>query len=184
MDPNNTVASQSPYDQMESVVAADPQTVVITFKEVFAPWAATLWHGILPKHVLQPVFEKDGNLNSAEYNRDPTVGCGPFNFAEWEAGSFARFIANDNYWLGRPKLDEIFIRFVPDDASQIAALQSGEGDLGTFIAYSDIPSLEEAGLQMFTAFSGYNEGIYVNLGEKGTSCFEGTRRSPGDCLCN
>ncbi len=123
MDPNNTVASQSPYNQMESVVAADPQTVVITFKEVFAPWAATLWKGILPKHVLQPVFEKDGNLNAAEYNRNPTVGCGPFNFAEWEAGSFARFTANDNYWLGRPKLDEIFVRFVPDDASQIAALK-------------------------------------------------------------
>ena len=123
MDPNNTVATQSPYDQMESVVAADPQTVVITFTEIFAPWAATLWKGILPKHVLQPVFEKDGNINSAEYNRAPMVGCGPFNFAEWEAGSFARFVANDNYWLGRPKLDEIFIRFVPDDASQIAALQ-------------------------------------------------------------
>jgi peptide/nickel transport system substrate-binding protein len=162
MDANNTVASQSPYDEMESVKAVDPQTVVVTFKEVFAPWAATLWKGILPKHVLQPVFEKDGNLNAAEYNRAPMVGCGPFNFAEWEAGSFARFVANDKYWLGRPKLDEIFIRFVPDDASQIAALQSGEGDLGTFIAYSDIPALEKAGVQMFTAFSGYNEGIYVS----------------------
>ncbi len=165
MDPNNTVSSQSPYDEMESVVAADPQTVVVTFKDVFAPWAATLWKGIIPKHVLQPVFEADGNLNAAEYNRAPIVGCGPFNFAEWEAGSFARFVANENYWLGRPKLDEIFIRFVPDDASQIAALKSGEGDLGTFIAYSDIPSLEEAGVQMFTAFSGYNEGLYVSLHE-------------------
>lgn len=165
IDPNNTVSTQSPYDEMASVVAADPQTVVVTFNDVYAPWAATLWKGIIPKHVLQPVFEKDGNLNAAEYNRAPMVGCGPFNFAEWEAGSFARFVANDNYWLGRPKLDEIFIRFVPDDASQIAALKSGEGDLGTFIAYSDIPSLEEAGVQMFTAFSGYNEGIYVSLHE-------------------
>ena len=56
---------------------------------------------------------------------------------------------------------------MPDDASQIAVLKSGEGDLGTFIAYPDIPSLESAGLQVFPAFSGYNEGIYLNLGEKG-----------------
>ena len=167
MNPNNTVASQSPYDQMVSVVASDPRTVVITFAEPYAPWVATLWHGILPKHILQPVFEKDGNINSAEYNRAPMVGCGPFNFVEWKAGSFAHFIANDKYWLGRPKLDEIFVRFVPDGASQIAALKSGEGDLGTFIAYPDIPSLESAGLQVFTAFSGYNEGIYINMGEKG-----------------
>jgi peptide/nickel transport system substrate-binding protein len=139
----------------------------VTFKEVFAPWAATLWQGIIPKHVLQSVFDTAGTLDGSEYSRTPMVGCGPFNFAEWEAGSFARFVANDKYWLGRPKLDEIFIRFVPDDASQIAALQSGEGDLGAFIAYSDIPALEEGGIQMITAFSGYNEGIYVSLHEKG-----------------
>jgi peptide/nickel transport system substrate-binding protein len=167
INPSNTVASQSPYDKMESVTAADPHTVVIVFKEVFAPWAATLWKGILPKHILQSVFEKDGNLNSADYNRNPTVGCGPFNFVKWEAGSYADFVANDKYWLGRPKLDEIFIRFVPDDASQIAALKSGEGDLGTFIAYPDIQPLKDAGMQVFKAFSGYNEGIYINLGPKG-----------------
>lgn len=167
MDSANTVASQSPYDEMESVTAPDERTVVVTFKDVFAPWAATLWKGILPKHILQAEYDAAGSLNESSYNRTPEVGCGPFNFAEWEAGSFARFVANDNYWLGRPTIDEIFIRFVPDDASQIAALQSGEGDLGTFIAYSDIPALEEAGVLMFTAFSGYNEGLYVNLGEKG-----------------
>lgn len=165
MNANNAVASQSPYDEMESVTAPDEHTVVVTFKEVFAPWAATLWKGILPKHVLQAEFDAAGTLNESSYNRTPEVGCGPFNFAEWEAGSYARFVANENYWLGRPKLDEIFIRFVPDDASQIAALQSGEGDLGTFIAYSDIPALEDAGVAMFTAFSGYNEGLYVSLHE-------------------
>jgi peptide/nickel transport system substrate-binding protein len=167
MNPNNTVTSQSPYDQMISVEASDPQTVVITFSEPYAPWAATLWRGILPKHVLQPVFDADGNINAAQWNRTPTVGCGPFNFVEWEAGSFSRFVANESYWLGRPKLDEIVIRFVPDYASQMVALKSGEGDLGTFIAYPDIKSLEETGIQVFTAFSGYNEGLYLNLGENG-----------------
>ena len=167
MDPNNTVSSQSPYDGIESVSAPDAHTVVVVFKEVFSPWAATMWKGILPKHILQAEFDSKGSLNESSYNRTPMVGCGPFTFAEWEAGSFARFVANDKYWLGRPKLDEITIRFVPDDASQIAALKSGEGDLGTFIAYSDIPSLEKTGIQMITAFSGYNEGLYINLGEKG-----------------
>ncbi len=166
VNPNNAVATQSPYDEIASISAPDDRTVMVTFNDVYAPWAATLWKGILPKHVLQPEFDAKGSLNESSYNRTPEVGCGPFKFAEWEAGSYARFVANENYWLGRPKLDEIFIRFVPDDASQIAALKSGEGDLGTFIAYSDISALEEAGVQMFTAFSGYNEGIYVSLHEQ------------------
>jgi len=163
MNPKNTVASTHPYDKLEKVEAPDPKTVVMTFKEPFAAWQATLWHGLLPAHILRPVFEKEGTIDNAEWNRAPTVGCGPFVFKEWESGSFIRFVANENYWLGRPKIDEIFIRFVPDDASQVAALKAGDGDLGTFIAYSDIPTLEQAGVQMVKVFSGYNEGWYFYL---------------------
>ncbi len=167
VDPANTVASQHPYDKIVSVEAPDKYTVVTTFAEPFAPWQTSIWKSILPAHVLQPVYDKDGNINSADWNRNPTVGCGPFVLDKWESGSFARFIVNEKYWLGRPKLDEIFIRFVPDDASQIAALKTGEGDLGTFISWSDVPDLEAAGIAILQANSGYNEGFYFNLGEKG-----------------
>jgi peptide/nickel transport system substrate-binding protein len=168
VDPNNAVAAVSPYDLIESMEAPDPQTVVTNFTEPYAPWMGQLWKGILPKHILQPVFDSAGSLNDAEWNFAPTVGCGPYNFAEWESGSFARFVANDNYWLGRPKIDELFFQFVPDDASQIAALQAGDGDLGTFFSWSDVPTLEEAGIKILLAYSGYNEGYYFNLNpEKG-----------------
>jgi peptide/nickel transport system substrate-binding protein len=72
-------------------------------------------------------------------------------------------VANDNYWLGRPLIDEVFIRFVPDDASQVAALIAGDGDLGTFISYSDIGALEDAGLDIFSVPSGYNELMFFYL---------------------
>jgi peptide/nickel transport system substrate-binding protein len=165
-DPKNAVATAYPYDQLASIEAPDKGTVVLTFKEPFASWAGTLWKGLLPSHILKPVFEKDGTLDNAEWNRNPTVGCGPFVLDKWESGSYARFVANDKYWLGKPKIDQIFIRFVPDDASQIAALKAGDGDLGTFIAYPDIPGLEEAGVQIVTAYSGYNEGWYMYLDPK------------------
>lgn len=176
MSPKNTVASTFPYDKLEKVEAPDAQTVVMTFKEPFAAWQATLWHGLLPAHILRPVFEKEGTIDAAEWNRAPTVGCGPFVFKEWESGSFIRFVANEKYWLGRPKMDEIFIRIVPDDASQVAALKAGDGDLGTFIAYSDIPTLEQAGVQMVKVFSGYNEGWYFYLHpEKGHPALKDVR---------
>jgi len=176
MNPKNTVASTHPYDKLEKVEAPDPKTVVMTFKEPFAAWQATLWHGLLPAHILRPVFEKEGTIDNAEWNRAPTVGCGPFVFKEWESGSFIRFVANKKYWLGRPKIDEIFIRIVPDDASQVAALKAGDGDLGTFIAYSDIPTLEQAGVHMVKVFSGYNEGWYFYLHpEKGHPALKDVR---------
>jgi peptide/nickel transport system substrate-binding protein len=104
------------------------------------------------------------------------VGCGPFVFDEWESGSFARFVANDKFWLGRPNLDELFFQFVPDDASMIAALVAGDGDVGTFFAYSDLPQLEEAGIKIMNSFSGYNEGWYLNLHpEKGNPALKDVR---------
>ena len=163
MDPSNTVASTYPLDLLVSVEAPDAQTVVMTFEEPFAPWVATLWHGILPEHILQPVYDAEGTIDAAAWNTAPSVGCGPYVFSEWESGSFASFVANDNYWMGTPKINEVFFRFVPDDASQVAALQTGDGDLGTFIAYSDIPTLEDAGVKIIWSFSGYNEGWYFNL---------------------
>ena len=168
MSPKNAVSGTSPYDKLEKIEAPDAQTVVMTFTDPYAPWMGSLWHGIIPKHILQPIFDADGTLDKAEWSRGPTVGCGPFVFAEWESGSFARFVANEKYWTGRPKLDEIFVRFVPDDAAQIAALKAGDGDLGTFFAYSDMPDLEAAGVTLIKTFSGYNEGYYFLLDpEKG-----------------
>ncbi len=142
--------------------------MVITFEEPYAPWQVIALRGaggisIVPAHVLQPVFDAEGTIDTAEWNRAPTVGCGPFVFEEWQSGSFARFVANENFWLGRPAIDEMFFQFVPDDASMIAALVAGDGDVGTFFAYSDVPQLEEAGVTILNSFSGFNEGWYINM---------------------
>jgi peptide/nickel transport system substrate-binding protein len=65
--------------------------------------------------------------------------------------------------LGRPLLDEIVIRFVSDQASQVAALRSGSADLGASITYVDAPALQEAGLDISITYAGYNEGLFFLL---------------------
>lgn len=177
----NAVASRSPYDLIESLETPDERTVVVTFGKPYAPWLSSLFAGsagisIIPKHILEPVFEAEGTIDTAEWNKFPAVGCGPFVLEEWQSGSFARFVANENFWLGRPKLDELFFRFVPDDASMIAALVAGDGDVGTFFAYSDLPELEAAGIKIMNSFSGYNEGWYINMHpEKGNPALKDVR---------
>jgi peptide/nickel transport system substrate-binding protein len=163
IDPKNSVSTTHPYELIQKIEAPDPHTVVVTFIDPFASWLYALWHGILPKHILQPVYDAEGSINSAAWNREPKVSCGPYVFDKWESGGYARFKASDNYWLGKPKIEEINFRFVPDDASQIAALINAEGDLGTFPSWSDIPKLQEAGIQVVNVFSGYNEGLYFYL---------------------
>lgn len=169
MNSANTVATTHPYELIDKVETPDKYTVVVTFKDPFAAWLGTMWHGIIPAHILKPVFDAKGTLNDADWNRKPTVSCGPFVFKEWESGSYARFDANPNYWLGKPKLDQVFFRFVPDTAAEIAAMTNKEGDLVAFFGYPDIATLQKAGVTTYRVFSGYNEGIYFNLGPKGNA---------------
>ena len=170
----NTVATTYPYDQIASLETPDERTVVMKFNQPFAPWLS-FWKSILPEHVLKPVFDKDGTLDNAAWNKAPTVGAGPFVFKEWQSGSFLRFVRNDKFWGKKAALDEIFVRIVPDDASQVAALKAGDGDLGIFIAYPDIPPLEQAGVKIVSVNSGYSEGWYFNLGDKGHPALKDVR---------
>ena len=166
INPANTVASTYPYDNIETIISPDPQTLVITFYEPFAPWLATLWHGVLPAHILRPIYEAEGTIDNAEWNLNPTVGCGPYILENWESGSYAKFVRNENYWGEAPLIDEVFFLFVPDDASQVAALLAGDGDVGTFIAVSDVPTLQDAGISIVTQPSGYNEGLFFLISEE------------------
>lgn len=166
MNPANTVNTTYPYNLITDISAPDDRTVVTTFAEPFVPWVANLWTYVLPKHVLEPVFEAEGSLDTAAWNLAPIPSAGPYVFAEWESGSYARFVRNDNYYGTPAKIDEIFFRFVPDDASQVAALRTGTGDLGTFISQADIPTLEAAGVEVFAVVSGYDEGWYIYFGEE------------------
>jgi peptide/nickel transport system substrate-binding protein len=168
IEPKNTVSTTYPYDQLASLETPDAQTVVMKFAEPFAPWLS-FWKGVIPEHIVKPMFDKDGSLDNISWNKAPTVSAGPFVFKEWQSGSYVRFVRNDKFWGEKAKLDEIFIRIVPDDASQVAALKAGDGDLGIFIAYPDIPPLEEAGVKIVSVASGYSEGWFFNLNPETTN---------------
>ena len=170
----NAVATTYPYNKMASLETPDARTVVMKFAAPFAPWLS-FWKGILPEHVLKPVFDKDGTLDNAPWNKAPTVGAGPFVFSQWQSGSYLRFVRNAKYWGKKASLDEIFVRIVPDDAAQVAALKTGDGDLGIFISYPDIPALEQAGVRIVSVNSGYSEGWFFNMGDKGHPALKDVR---------
>jgi len=164
-DPKNIVGSTYPGDQVTSIDTPDAQTVVLLFDSPLAYWQG-LFHGLVPAHILRPVYEAEGTLDNAEWNNNPTVGCGPYNFAEWESGSFARFVRNDNYFDAPARIDEIFIRFVPDDTAQTAALVAGDADIGAFVPYSETPKLKDAGVTIMTEPSGFSESWFFQVNEE------------------
>jgi ABC-type transport system substrate-binding protein len=58
-----------------------------------------------------------------------TTGSGPFRIAEWQPGRHAILTANDNYWGGRPYLDDIELQMGRPPRDQAIDLELGKADL-------------------------------------------------------
>lgn len=161
-NPANT-ATPFPYNLIENMEAVDSTTVKVSFAKPYIPWRATILREILPKHVLQPVFDAEGTLDNATWNHEPTVGCGPYVFSDWESGSYTHFVRNENYYDEPAKIDEIYIRIIPDTTAQTTALVNGDVVLSYLPPYSELPALSAAGIVITPVPAGYNEGWFANL---------------------
>ena len=165
MDNGNAVQSRYPFDTyVESYQAIDDHTLEIVMNAPFAGWWVGFDIPFLPKHVLQPVFDAEGTIDNADWNRNPTVANGPFVLKEWVAASHLILEANDTYWRGRPVLDQIFIRIVPDDEAQMAAIKTGDTDIGVFLTAADKPDFDQIDqAELIAVPTGWTESWFFNL---------------------
>ncbi len=95
------------------------------------------------------------NESIEEINSNP-IGTGPFRFAEWAPGDFARFERFEDYWReDRPHLNEVIVRAIPDSATMIANLEGGTLDLIAAPPASEFERLEAAdGIKVVRGFPG------------------------------
>ena len=112
---------------IDSVTAPDSLTAVFHFARWYPEqlYDATYHTRILPRHLLDTIPRE--RLASSAFARAP-VGSGPFRFVRWEAGTLLEVAADTGYFLGRPKLDRVVWRIVPDLGAGVSALLAGEGD--------------------------------------------------------
>jgi peptide/nickel transport system substrate-binding protein len=79
---------------------------------------------------------------------DHPVGTGPFQLSSKVTGQRLTMVANKNYWAGRPKLDKVILRNMPDATNRVAALRSGEVNWAEFPNPDDVKSLKSSGFQV------------------------------------
>jgi peptide/nickel transport system substrate-binding protein len=151
------------FSLVTSVDTPDPYTVVTHLAQADAQWLIDLWPGVLPKHILEAVFQQNGTIDDADWNSAPNVGAGPYTFAGVEQGNLVRFVANANYWGEHPQITVIDIRLFSSASGLQAALADGSVDMGLPLTAAQALSAQPAGYQALPAYNGYNEGWYFYL---------------------
>jgi len=127
----------------------DPYTLVMTWRSasMFASQLVRQQLDPLPRHRLEKAWEADPTtFPSNPYFREVSefVGTGPFRPIIWEKGSFMTAQAYDDYFLGRPMIDRVTIRFIADARTIVANLMSGTVDVvNGSMQYTDAMNIQQ-----------------------------------------
>ncbi|HZT07309.1 MAG TPA: ABC transporter substrate-binding protein [Chloroflexota bacterium] len=117
-------------DRIERVEGLDDRTVRVTWSEPYIQADRLFTRRLVfprPAHILAGPYDQNKlSVVQLPYWTDEYVGTGPFRLQQWVAGARLILAANDRYVLGRPKLDEIEVRFIPDSSTLAANLMAGE----------------------------------------------------------
>jgi peptide/nickel transport system substrate-binding protein len=151
--------------QIDEINVVDDYTLEITTKEE-TPSLLSAYVYILPEHIFSEI-DKQG-LKTFENYPNP-VTSGPFHVVEWRKGQFFRMEANEDYWGGTPKIDEVVYRVFNNEDALVQALKSGDIDFADTLGADFYDSLEgEEGIGLNEAAIPSFEEIGFNSGASET----------------
>jgi len=144
----------------------DDTHLTIAFKELnpsLLQAGGALWSQPLPRHQLEsiPVSEM---TRSAQLREKP-VGAGPFRVKAIVPGESVLFEANEYYWKGKPKLDNILVEVV-GPSTIVSEMEVGNYDVAVmptsfYKAYKDFDNITLLGREeLATAYIGFKLGSH------------------------
>lgn len=174
MDDANGIPT-SGYKLISALETPDETTVVIKFKELYAPYL-TLFGNILPEHV----FDGKTDVTKADFNRKP-LGTGPFTVKSWTAQESIIMEKNANYReQGKPYLDGIIFRQYKSRETAIQSFIANEIDVLWDLTEEQIPQFEKMPDSMLDIASSVStERLVLNFSNpKGDKAGDPTTQHP------
>lgn len=137
LDPADPSVSAGMLAEIDEVSVVDEYTIEIKLASPHGPFLRTF---SLPHLVIYDAAERE---RLGEAFAEAPSGTGAFRFKEWRRGEFLVLEANPDYRdAGKPMIDELEFRFIPEPTGRIAALEVGEVDIAYALPGHQIPRME------------------------------------------
>ncbi|MCC6792633.1 MAG: hypothetical protein IT336_13160 [Thermomicrobiales bacterium] len=164
--------------KIDSVEATDDFTVEFTLKQGVVDFPIDLGsYAIIAEHIWKDTPPASVQQDPGSTGADPSrvVGTGPFKFKEWVTGEQVTLVKNEDFWDGDVVLDEFILKIVPDTASGIQQLKTGEIDIFPGIDPSQVEDFKNTDVNIAVypqlSFTFYG----TNLDETITTKFQDAR---------
>jgi len=122
VDPKTPTAYATPFLKVKEFRVLDDYTVEVTYGKPYAPALGSWGVGMLPRHLLEGT-----DITQSPLKRNP-IGTGPFRFKEWVTSEKIVVDAYDDYYDGRPYINRVLTRIIPDLATMFLELKAGRID--------------------------------------------------------
>jgi len=130
MNPDFGAFHQLGWDKVTDITLADNgMTVVMATSEVYAPFLSAAPGGSSSCIASVKDLAKGVEEFKQKFGREYMNGTGPMQFVEWKAKEQITLKRYDGYWGGKPQLDGVVYRIVPDTNTELVQLQTGEVQL-------------------------------------------------------
>ncbi len=125
LNPDDPGSNYTWFDEtLDSYEALDDYTYQFVTSEPYPLFTRAIQH---PVWLMIPDPEHHREIGEEEFGRNPS-GTGPFKFEEWVRDERIVLTAYEDYWDGRPYLDQVEFHVIPDASSRVAALEADEVD--------------------------------------------------------
>ena len=118
---------------LSEVVALDEHTLLARWKQpnFEANVSGPMDMGAYPRRLVGGLYDSRDleALMNSPYWTTQFVGLGPYKLGDWLLGSYTEALAFDGFFLGRPRIDRVLIRYISDLNTMVSNLLAGEIDL-------------------------------------------------------
>jgi peptide/nickel transport system substrate-binding protein len=125
------------FTSLAGATVVNPTTVIIKTKT-----PDPLLLARLSSLLLIPTGSVTSNPNALAAKPD---GTGPYSLVSWDRNNQVVMKAKPNYFRGAPKIANVIIKDMPDDASRLVALQSGAVDLISNLPPANVQQVKSSG---------------------------------------
>lgn len=131
-DKSLPMAQDQAFRFVESVEAPERLALLVTWKSPYVDADKLFTQTTnsrnlpMPRHLLELAYTQDKlTFTQSPYFGPDYVGAGPYRLKDWVLGSHLVMEANDHYVLGRPKIDQVEVKFILDTNTMVANLIAG-----------------------------------------------------------